>query len=307
MIYNNIVELIGNTPLFKIDFKEENIADVYVKLEKFNIGGSVKDRAVLGMLEDAQKKGLIKPGDTLIEATSGNTGISLALVGSTLGYRVIIVMPETMTVERRAILHALGAELILTDGTLGTKGSIDKVEEIKAENPNYFIPSQFSNGANPYKHYETTAVEILKELNDVDVFVTGVGSAGTLTGVARRFKKDSPNTKIYAVEPEASAVLSGNEPGKHAIAGIGAGFIPDNFDRSLIDGIIQITDEEAIEFTRKLSREFGLFLGISSGANIKAAYKLAKELGKGKKVVTVAPDGGERYLSVAPYKYKEEE
>ena len=303
MIYENILELIGNTPVVKLNLeKEENIADVYIKLEKYNLGGSVKDRAALGMIEAAEKDGKLQKGGTIVEPTSGNTGISLALIGKLKGYKVIIIMPDTASVERRDIIKAFGAELILTDGAKGMKGSIAEAERIVAENPGYFLPQQFENPANPQKHYDTTANEILADFPVLDAFVAGIGTAGTLVGVAKKLKEERPDTKIFGVEPVKSPVISGGEPGKHVIQGIGAGFVPKNYDGSVVDEIIQVTDEEVLEYGLRASREDGLFLGISSGAAIAAAYKVAKQLGKGKKVLAIAPDGGEKYLSVALYK-----
>ena len=301
MIYNNLLDLIGNTPVVKVDFKDENIADVYVKLEKFNLSGSVKDRAALGMIEAAEKEGLLKEGSVIIEPTSGNTGIALALIGRLKGYKVIIVMPDTMSIERRATLKAYGAELILTDGTKGMGEAIAIAEKLAAENPNYFLPQQFNNKANPKKHYETTGKEILDDFKVVDAFVAGVGTGGTIVGVAKRLKERSKDTKVVGVEPSTSAVLSGENPGKHGIQGIGTGFIPKNYDASVVDEILKISSEEALEFAKKASHDFGLFVGISSGANIAAAYQVAKKLGKGKIVVTIAPDGGEKYLSVEAF------
>ena len=303
MIYENILELIGNTPVVKLNLeKEENLADVYIKLEKYNLGGSVKDRAALGMIEAAEKDGKLQKGGTIVEPTSGNTEISLALIGKLKGYKVIIIMPDTASVERRDIIKAFGAELILTDGAKGMKGSIAEAERIVAENPGYFLPQQFENPANPQKHYDTTANEILADFPVLDAFVAGIGTAGTLVGVAKKMKEERPDTKIFGVEPVKSPVISGGEPGKHVIQGIGAGFVPKNYDGSVVDEIIQVTDEEALEYGLRASKENGLFLGISSGAAIAAAYKVAKQLGKGKKVLAVAPDGGEKYLSVALYK-----
>ncbi|MDC7956069.1 cysteine synthase A [Fusobacterium simiae] len=305
MIYDNLLDLIGNTPVVKLQFKnEDNIADVYIKLEKFNLGGSVKDRAALGMIEAAERDGLLKEGYTIVEPTSGNTGIALALIGRLKSYNVIITMPDTMSVERRAILKAYGAELILTDGAKEMKGAIEKAEELVKENPTYFLPQQFNNKANPEKHYETTAKEILDDFKDLDVFVAGVGTAGTLSGVGKRLKENFKNVKVVAVEPETSAVLSGEQPGKHVIQGIGAGFIPGNYENDVVDEVIKISNDEALEFSKYLSKEEGLFLGISSGANVAAAYKLAKKLGKGKKVLTISPDGGEKYLSIEAFQRK---
>ena len=301
MIYNNLLDLIGNTPVVKVDFKDENIADVYVKLEKFNLSGSVKDRAALGMIESAEKEGLLKEGSVIIEPTSGNTGIALALIGRLKGYKVIIVMPDTMSIERRSTLKAYGAELILTDGTKGMGEAIAIAEKLAAENPNYFLPQQFNNKANPEKHYETTGKELLDDFKVIDAFVAGVGTGGTIVGVAKRLKERSKDTKVIGVEPSTSAVLSGEKPGKHSIQGIGTGFIPKNYDASVVDEIVKISSEEAFEYAKKASHDFGLFVGISSGANIAAAYQVAKKLGKGKIVVTLAPDGGEKYLSVEAF------
>jgi len=301
MIYNNLLDLIGNTPVVKVNFKDENIADVYVKLEKFNLSGSVKDRAALGMIEAAEKEGLLKEGSVIIEPTSGNTGIALALIGRLKGYKVIIVMPDTMSIERRATLKAYGAELILTDGTKGMGEAIAIAEKLAAENPNYFLPQQFNNKANPEKHYETTGKELLDDFKVIDAFVAGVGTGGTIVGVAKRLKERSKDTKVVGVEPSTSAVLSGEKPGKHGIQGIGTGFIPKNYDASVVDEIVKISSEEAVEYAKKASHDFGLFVGISSGANIAAAYQVAKKLGKGKIVVTLAPDGGEKYLSVEAF------
>ena len=304
MIYNNLLDLIGNTPIVKVDFKDENIADVYVKLEKFNLSGSVKDRAALGMIEAAEKEGLLKEGSVIIEPTSGNTGIALALIGRLKGYKVIIVMPDTMSIERRSTLKAYGAELILTDGSKGMGEAIAVAEKLAAENSNYFLPQQFNNKANPEKHYETTAKEIIDDFKVIDAFVAGVGTGGTIVGVAKRLKERSKDTKVVGVEPSTSAVLSGEKPGKHSIQGIGTGFIPKNYDASVVDEIVKISSEEAVEYAKKASYDFGLFVGISSGANIAAAYQVAKKLGKGKIVVTIAPDGGEKYLSVEAFQTK---
>ena len=293
MIYENILDLIGNTPVVKLNFlNEENVADIYVKLEKYNIGGSVKDRAALGMIEAAEKEGKLQPGGTIVEPTSGNTGIALALIGKAKGYRVVIVMPDSMSVERRSILAAYGAELILTEGAKGMKGAIAEAEKLAAEN-GYFLPQQFENSANPAKHYETTAKEILDDFPQIDAFISGVG---------KRLKEERPSVQVFAVEPATSAVLSGEQPGKHFQQGLGAGFIPGNYDPKLVDEIIKITNEEAIEFATRASKENGLFIGISSGTAIAAAYKVAKKLGKGKKVLAILPDGGEKYLSVEAFR-----
>ena len=304
MVYKNLLDLIGNTPIVKLNniFDDENIADIYVKLEGFNLGSSVKDRAALGMIEAAEKDGRLKPGGTIVEPTSGNTGISLALISSLKGYKIIIIMPDTMSVERRSIIAAYGAEIILTDGAKGMKGAIEKAEELLKNNPDYFMPQQFENSANPEMHYKTTGEEIIKDLPDLDAFVAGVGTGGTITGIGKKLKEFNPYIKIIAVEPTDSAVLSGEKPGKHKLQGIGAGFIPKILDLSVIDEVIRISNDKAFEFCRIISRQNALFLGISSGAAIAAAYETAKKLGKGKKVLAVSPDGGEKYLSTDVYK-----
>ena len=304
MVYKNLLDLIGNTPIVKLNniFNDENIADIYVKLEGFNLGSSVKDRAALGMIEAAEKSGRLKPGGTIVEPTSGNTGISLALISSLKGYKIIIIMPDTMSVERRSIIAAYNAEIILTDGAKGMKGAIEKAEELLKNNPDYFMPQQFENSANPEMHYKTTGEEIIKDLPDLDAFVAGVGTGGTITGIGKKLKEFNPDIKIIAVEPTDSAVLSGEKPGKHKLQGIGAGFIPKILDLSVIDEVIRISNDKAFEFCRIISRQNALFLGISSGAAIAAAYETAKKLGKGKKVLAVSPDGGEKYLSTDVYK-----
>ncbi|MFC4767574.1 cysteine synthase A [Effusibacillus consociatus] len=306
-VANSIAELIGNTPIVKLNHVAgPNDAEIYLKLESFNPGGSVKDRIALSMIEEAEKEGIIKPGDTILEPTSGNTGIGLAMMAAAKGYRAILVMPDTMSMERRNLLRAYGAELVLTPGAQGMKGAIAKAEEIKAENPNYFIPQQFKNPANPKIHRETTAREILAALDgQVDAFVGGVGTGGTITGVGEVLKKEiGPDVKIVAVEPSASPVLSGGQPGPHKIQGIGAGFVPDILNREVIDEVITVDNEVAFEFARKVAKEEGILVGISSGANIYAALQVAQKLGAGKKVVTVAPSTGERYLSTALFQFE---
>jgi cysteine synthase A len=301
-MYNNVLDMIGSTPVLKLNkLVKGDMADIFVKLEKFNPAGSIKDRAALGMIEKAESLGLLKQGFTIIEPTSGNTGIALAMIGRIKGYEVIIVMPDTMSVERRNLIKAYGAQLVLTDGTKGMKGAINKAKEIAEENSNFFIPQQFTNLANPEKHYATTAEEIISDVEDVDVFVAGVGTGGTITGVGRRLKEINKNIKIVAVEPEKSPVLSGGEPGPHKIQGIGAGFIPDIYDASVIDEILKISDEEAFEMAKLMSKEEGMLVGISTGANIAAAIKIAKKIGKGRKIVTISPDGGEKYISMDIY------
>nr|WP_276575929.1 cysteine synthase A [Oceanirhabdus seepicola] len=301
-MFMNILEMIGKTPIIKLNnVVNEDMAEVYVKLEGFNPGGSVKDRAALGMIEAAQKEGLLKSGDVIVEPTSGNTGIALAMIGGLKGHKVILVMPDTMSKERRAIMKAYGAELVLTEGAKGMKGAIEKAYEMAEGKDGYFIPQQFNNEANSLKHYETTAEEIYSEISDVDYFVAGVGTGGTITGVGRRLKELNQNITNVAVEPTNSAVLSGEGPGSHKIQGIGAGFEPKIYDGSVVDRIITIKDEEAVEAARKIAQSEGLLLGISSGASIAAAIKLAKEVGKGKKIVVVSPDDGVKYLSTGLY------
>lgn len=300
MIYQNAIELVGGTPLLKVNgFDAENRAEVYVKLEKMNPAGSTKDRAALGMLEEAEKKGLLKEGSVIIEPTSGNTGIALAMLGKAKGYRVIIVMPESMSQERRALIKAYGAELVLTEAATGMKGAIKKAGEIKEEvGALGFIPQQFMNEANPNKHYQTTAKEIFEDLPDVDAFVVGVGTGGTISGFGQYAKDHGKNVKVVAVEPATSAVLSGENPGPHKIQGIGAGFVPDNYHGEFVDEILKVSTEDAFSTAKTFGQEEGVLIGISSGANLYGALEVAKKLGKGKKVVTVAPDGGEKYISM---------
>jgi cysteine synthase A len=301
MIYSDVLELVGNTPVLKVrSLVDKDSADVYVKLEKWNPGGSVKDRAALGMIEKAEKQGVLKKGTTIVEPTSGNTGIGLALVGRLKGYKVIIVMPETMSKERREIIKAYGAELILTDGSKGMKGAIDTALEYEGK-PGYFIPQQFENIANPEKHYETTAEEIYKDINDLDYVVAGVGSGGTITGISKNLKKKIPNIKAIAVEPAQSPVLSGGNPGAHKIQGIGAGFIPGNYDEEYIDKVMQVEDSKAFKIAKEFAEKEGVLIGISSGAAIYAALEIAKKVGKGKKILAIAPDGGEKYISMGLY------
>ncbi len=303
MIYKNLLEMIGETPIVRLtNLEEKGMAELYIKLEGKNPGGSIKDRAALGMIEEAERLGEIKRGSVIIEPTSGNTGIAIALIGRLKGYRVIITMPDTMSIERRSILKAYGAEIVLTEGAKGMKGAIDRADELAAEIEGSFVPQQFKNKANPAKHYETTAEEILADLPDLDAFVAGVGTGGTITGVGGRLKENSQELKVYAVEPHTSAVLSGEGPGKHRIQGIGAGFIPEIVETQLIDEVVKVADDEAFEAARKTAAMEGLLLGISSGANIAAAIRVARELGEGRKVLTVSPDGGEKYLSTDLYK-----
>ena len=298
MIYNGVLDLIGKTPIVKVNnMVDENSAEVYVKLEKFNPGGSTKDRAALGMIEDAEKKGLLKKGYTIVEPTSGNTGISLAFIGRVKGYKVIIVMPETMSKERRDLIKAYGADLILTEGSKGMQGAIEKALEYK-DKEGYFIPQQFENEANTKKHYETTAEEIYEDLSDLDYVVAGVGTGGTIVGVAKKLKEKNKNIKVVAIEPKTSAVISGGRPGAHNIQGIGAGFIPSIYDESVIDEVITVSDINSIKTAKEFVDKEGILLGISSGAAIYVAMQIAKKIGKGKKVLAIAPDGGEKYISI---------
>ena len=302
MMYNNVLDMIGDTPVIKLNkLVKGNMADIFVKLEKFNPAGSIKDRAALGMIEKAESLGLLKEGYTIVEPTSGNTGIALAMIGRIKGYEVTIVMPDTMSVERRNLIKAYGAQLVLTDGSKGMKGAINKAKEIADGKPGFFIPQQFVNLANPEKHYATTAEEIIHDVEDVDVFVAGVGTGGTITGVGKRLKEIKSDIKVVAVEPEKSPVLSGGEPGPHKIQGIGAGFTPDIYDSGVVDQIMKISDEEAFEMAKLMAKEEGVLVGISTGANVAVAIKIAKRLGKGKNVVTVSPDGGEKYISMGIY------
>lgn len=302
MIYNGVLELVGSTPILKVNnlTKDENIADIYVKLEKYNPGGSVKDRAALGMIEKAEKEGILKPGSTIVEPTSGNTGIALAFIGKLKGYNVTIVMPETMSKERRDLIKAYGANLVLTEGSKGMKGAIEKAIEI-GSGEGFFIPQQFENIANPEKHYETTAEEIYNDIPDLDAFVAGVGSGGTIVGVAKNLKKKNSNIKSFAVEPANSPVLSGGNPGGHKIQGIGAGFVPGIYEKEYIDEIVKVKDEDAFKTAKSVAETEGILVGISSGAAIYAAIEIAKKLGKGKKVLAIAPDGGEKYISMGLY------
>jgi cysteine synthase A len=302
MRYNNVLDMIGSTPVLKLNkLVKGNMADIFVKLEKFNPAGSIKDRAALGMIEKAESLGLLKEGYTIVEPTSGNTGIALAMIGRIKGYEVIIVMPDTMSVERRNLIKAYGAQLVLTDGSKGMKGAINKAKEIADGKPGFFVPQQFVNLANPEKHYATTAEEIIRDVEDVDIFVAGVGTGGTITGVGKRLKEIKRDIKIVAVEPEKSPVLSGGEPGAHKIQGIGAGFTPDIYDSGVVDEIMKVSDEEAFEMAKLMAKEEGVLVGISTGANVAVAIRIAKRLGRGKNVVTVSPDGGEKYISMGIY------
>ncbi|ABV60757.1 MULTISPECIES: cysteine synthase A [Bacillus] len=303
-IANSVFELIGNTPVVKLNrLVDEDSADVYLKLEYMNPGSSVKDRIALAMIEDAEAKGTLKAGDTLIEPTSGNTGIGLAMVAAAKGINAILVMPDTMSQERRNLLRAYGAELVLTPGAEGMKGAIKKAEEL-AEEHGYFMPQQFSNEANAEIHRRTTGKEILEQFDgELDAFIAGVGTGGTITGAGEVLKEAIPSIQLYAVEPTDSPVLSGGKPGPHKIQGIGAGFIPSILNTEVYDGIIQVKNEDAFELARKAAKEEGILGGISSGAAIYAALQTAKKLGKGKKVLAIIPSNGERYLSTPLYQF----
>ncbi|MCK1245257.1 cysteine synthase A [Streptococcus uberis] len=309
MIYNNITDLVGKTPIIKLNnLTDENAATVYVKLESFNPGSSVKDRIALAMIEAAEKEGKIKPGDTIIEPTSGNTGIGLAWVGAAKGYKVIIVMPETMSQERRQLIQAYGADLVLTPGSEGMKGAIAKAEALAKEIGGW-VPLQFSNPANPKIHEETTGQEILEAFEGIglDAFVAGVGTGGTITGVSHALKKQLPHLEVYAVEADESAILSGEKPGPHKIQGISAGFIPDTLDTSAYDHIIRVSSTNALKTGRLVGGKEGFLVGISAGAAIYAAIELANELGAGKNVLALLPDNGERYLSTDLYQFDNKE
>jgi cysteine synthase A len=308
-IYKNLAELVGRTPLLEVVNYSKNKdlkANILAKLEYFNPAGSVKDRIAKAMIEDAENKGLLKPGSIIIEPTSGNTGIGIASVGTAKGYKVIIVMPETMSVERRSLIKAYGAEIVLTEGAKGMKGAIARADELASETPNSFIPGQFRNPANPEVHKNTTGPEIWEDTDGkVDIFVAGVGTGGTITGVGEYLKSKNPDVKIVAVEPADSPVLSEGKPGPHKIQGIGAGFVPDVLNTKIYDEIIKIKTEEAFTGARELSKTEGLLVGISSGAAIFAATELAKlPENAGKTIVALLPDTGERYLSTALFEDK---
>ena len=302
-VHRDITELIGRTPLVRLNrLSPTGGATIYGKVEFFNPGGSVKDRICLNMINEAERLGALKPGGTIVEPTSGNTGIGLALVAAVRGYKLILVMPESMSMERASLLSSYGAQLVLTPAWEGMKGSIRESESIIAQNPSYFMPNQFSNPANPAMHKKTTALEILESLDGkIDAFVAAVGTGGTITGCGELFKERIPNVKVIAVEPAGSPVLSGGEPGPHKIQGIGAGFIPKVLNRAILDRVMTVTDDEAYQTAKQLSKKEGLLVGISAGANVFAAQKVAQELGTGKNVVTILCDTGERYISIEKY------
>ncbi|WP_372947583.1 cysteine synthase A [Mariniphaga sp.] len=299
MKVQNILETIGKTPHIRVNRLYPSDYEVWVKMEKANPGGSIKDRIALSMVEDAEKRGILKPGSVIIEPTSGNTGIGLALVAAVKGYRLILTMPESMSLERRKVLIALGAELVLTPKEKGMKGSISKAEELSSEIDNSWIPFQFSNPANIEVHRDKTAMEILEDFpQGLDYLITGVGTGGHISGVAEVLKKEFPKLKVFAVEPADSPVIAGGQPGPHKIQGIGAGFIPDNLKTNLLDGTVPVTQEEAFEYAQKAAKLEGLFVGISSGASFAAVAKKIKELPSGSRILTFSYDHGERYLSV---------
>ena len=299
----DITELIGGTPLVRLNrLSKPGGAAIYAKVESFNPGGSIKDRICLNMINEAERLGKLKPGGTIVEPTSGNTGIGLALVAAVRGYKLILVMPESMSMERASLLSSYGAQLVLTAAWEGMKGSIKEAESIVAQNPSYYMPDQFSNPANPAMHRKTTGPEIVNALDGrVDAFVAAVGTGGTITGCGEVIRERNPAAKIVAVEPAGSPVLSGGDPGPHKIQGIGAGFVPKVLNRTLLDRVITVTDDEAYQTAKLLAKKEGLLVGISAGANVFAAQKIAEELGPGKNVVTILCDTGERYISIEKY------
>lgn len=302
-IAKNVLGLIGCTPLVKLNrVVDDNSAEVVAKLESFNPGGSVKDRICWSMIEDAEKKGTLKPGNVIVEPTSGNTGIGLAMVAAVKGYKLILTMPETMSMERRYILRQYGADIVLTPGSEGMSGAVRKAEEIVSETPGSFMPQQFKNPANPDVHRRTTAREIIEDTGGkLDVFVSGVGTGGTVTGVGEILKKELPDVKVVAVEPQNSPVMSGGKPGPHKIQGIGAGFLPDVLNLDYVDEVRKVADDNAFATAKRLAKEEGLLVGISAGAACYVALEIAREIGSGKRVVVVLPDTGERYFSVGPF------
>ncbi|MCL1632484.1 cysteine synthase A [Sporolactobacillus sp. CPB3-1] len=304
-VANSVTELIGNTPIVRLNhLTDENDAELYAKLEYFNPGSSVKDRIALAMIEAAEKEGKLKPNDTIIEPTSGNTGIGLALVAAVKGYKAILVMPETMSIERRKLFKAYGAEVILTPGAQAIKGSIAKAQEL-AKEKGYFLPQQFKNPANPTIHYETTGKEITEAFDSLDAFVAGVGTGGTLSGSGKALKEKFTDIRIYAVEPKDSPVLNGGKGGPHKIQGIGTGFIPNTLDTEIYDEVIDVANEQAFEYARLAGKKEGVLAGISGGAAIYGGVQVAKKLGKGKKVLVIVPDNGERYLSTPLYQVED--
>ncbi|WP_447984147.1 cysteine synthase A [Nitrospira sp. Nam74] len=301
--HKQITELIGRTPLVRLNqLSPKGGGSIYAKVESFNPGGSVKDRICLNMINEAERQGKLKPGGTIVEPTSGNTGIGLALIAAVRGYKLILVMPESMSMERASLLSSYGAQLVLTAAWEGMKGSIKEAESIVAQNPSYFMPDQFSNPANPAMHRQTTALEIWEALDGrIDAFVAAVGTGGTITGCGEVLKQRNAQVKVIAVEPSGSPVLSGGDPGPHKIQGIGAGFVPKVLNRSILDGVVTVTDDQAYQTAKLLAKREGLLVGISSGANVFAAQKVAQDLGSGKNIVTILCDTGERYISIEKY------
>lgn len=295
MIYKDGLELIGNTPIISLD--KIGYENVYVKLEKYNPGGSIKDRIALSMIEGAENRGLLKEGSVLVEATSGNTGIGLAMAGNLKGYKVIIIMPETMSIERRQLVKAFGAELILTQGPKGMNGSIEKLEELLKENDNYISLGQFENEDNPKVHYEKTGPEIYEEVPDINLIIAGIGSGGTISGVGKFLKEKNESVEVIGIEPLASPLITQKKAGPHKIQGIGANFIPENYDENIVDEVLTVSDEDAFEMVRLLANKLGILVGISSGANVFGAIEISKKY-PNKKIVTIAPDGVDKYMSM---------
>ena len=295
MIYKDGLDLIGNTPMISLD--KIGYKNVYVKLEKYNPAGSIKDRIALSMVEGAERKGILNKESVLVEATSGNTGIALAMVGKLKGYKVIIIMPETMSMERRQLVKAFGAELILTEGSKGMNGSIEKLKDLLKENKNYVNLGQFENEDNPRIHYEATGPEIYKELPDVDVVIAGIGSGGTISGIGKFLKEKNENVKVIGIEPKSSPLITQKKAGAHKIQGIGANFIPKNYDENIVDKVITVSDEDAFEIVRLMANKLGILVGISSGANIFGSIEISKKY-PDKKIATVAPDGVDKYMSM---------
>ncbi|MDU4862928.1 MAG: cysteine synthase A [Terrisporobacter othiniensis] len=295
MIYKDGLELIGNTPIISLD--KIGYENVYVKLEKYNPGGSIKDRIALSMIEGAEDRGLLKEGSVLVEATSGNTGIGLAMAGNLKGYKVIIIMPETMSIERRQLVKAFGAELILTQGPKGMNGSIEKLEELLKENDNYINLGQFENEDNPKVHYEKTGPEIYEEVPDINLIIAGIGSGGTISGVGKFLKEKNESIEVIGIEPLASPLITQKKAGPHKIQGIGANFIPKNYDENIVDEVLTVSDEDAFEMVRLLANKLGILVGISSGANVFGAIEISKKY-PNKKIVTIAPDGVDKYMSM---------
>lgn len=295
MIYKDGLELIGNTPIISLD--KIGYENVYVKLEKYNPGGSIKDRIALSMIEGAERRGVLKEGSVLVEATSGNTGIGLAMAGNLKGYKVVIIMPETMSMERRQLVKAFGAELILTEGSKGMNGSIDKLKELLKENENYINLGQFENEDNPKVHYDITGPEIYKEVPDVNVIIAGIGSGGTISGIGKFLKEKDENIEVVGIEPKSSPLITEKKSGPHKIQGIGANFIPKNYDENIVDEVITVSDEDAFQVVRLLANKLGVLVGISSGANVFGAMEISKKH-PDKKIVTIAPDGVDKYMSM---------